>query len=731
MKWRCAKGFSDGSFSQCSCGICLKHGRQLIASNDKVLLEAGNKEITVITDSVDNDDVQNITNDTEDQHQNITNDEDDPLLDVFINIDDGEEGMFAPTNYEYVGIDGSVSGHTMLNGAFGMMRRKRHGRNYSKVNKILQNVMALSPSTSVPVVYPEAVLFPTIFWASVDDSVIGALPSFLYSMHSTKKWKNIASLSDHLQVRLYDLDLLTAHRQDYFHFVFNTILNERLIGVSPYMVAKKGVEVLDETVVRKQEGSMVFEDFDCTNRVQELAAMHREMTWTMFHTLTANDEGTPGLEELTESIKNACNGKYDPQIVRVDMIPRKISELGLHLRIWERFVRRYVDWILHSEDEPVGPVKYVWMRYEWQTSGGSAKPHVHMGICLNEDKKKAAERVCGDIDWMFEDRFKTTENELLQKGLIKDEDDFIKLIKMARSFQIHSCKQSRGRCAQRYDKNGKPICRLGISSTGEENTYEKFLHYYNKEDEEIFKSIGLADEYGNVQEELCGGKWNFKKNSLDNFIPTVPILFAVSRSCSNVRLCDDRFAHAYLSKYAAGKESRPEYNLFPASKDWEHPEEWIVEERQQVNQKLRASIAKEAMRKATEKNDQMVTRMMCLTELLWYSMNLPYIYTNIDFIHVPTGTPETRSAILKSRPMSTNITGFAGEEHTNVSKRRHLPQWRQFTKAQREQLEEYTASKYTLDKITAFSLRPPELRFINTVEHYYKFLTLREEIKYR
>ena len=77
--------------------------------------------------------------------------------------------------------------------------------------------------------HPEGMLFPWIFWCSVNESVVGALPSVLYNnVVDSVVLRNAAAVKDHFIVRLQDETLMTAHDHRYIQFVFDVLLNRDL-----------------------------------------------------------------------------------------------------------------------------------------------------------------------------------------------------------------------------------------------------------------------------------------------------------------------------------------------------------------------------------------------------------------------------------------------------------------------------------------------------------------------
>jgi hypothetical protein len=87
----------------------------------------------------------------------------------------------------------------------------------------LERLVCTSKGHSVPLVYPEEMLFPSIFWKdTIDSSLIGAIPSFLLTDSWQCRKHEFASVMDHLRSRIKNPSLRTSTDPCYiFHaFVF-------------------------------------------------------------------------------------------------------------------------------------------------------------------------------------------------------------------------------------------------------------------------------------------------------------------------------------------------------------------------------------------------------------------------------------------------------------------------------------------------------------------------------
>ncbi len=78
-----------------------------------------------------------------------------------------------------------------------------------------------------------------------------------------------------------------------------------------------------------------------------------------------------------------------------------------------RYVKYVLRWIRLSPERPLGPVKHVFGRFEFQSGKGSGNlPHMHMGIVLEDEPEKCTNRRISCFDeWMFGSKGRKYEGE--------------------------------------------------------------------------------------------------------------------------------------------------------------------------------------------------------------------------------------------------------------------------------------------------------------------------------
>ena len=89
----------------------------------------------------------------------------------------------------------------------------------------MQRISATSIGTSIPLLYPDAMIFPSIFWKSIDSngSIAGALPASLLSENITQY--GFESIPQHVRSRLTSSSSTTATDPRYASFSYDSLIN--------------------------------------------------------------------------------------------------------------------------------------------------------------------------------------------------------------------------------------------------------------------------------------------------------------------------------------------------------------------------------------------------------------------------------------------------------------------------------------------------------------------------
>jgi len=124
------------------------------------------------------------------------------------------------------------------------------------------------------------------------------------------------------------------------------------------------------------------------------------------------------------------------------------------------------------------------------------------------------------------------------------------------------------------------------------------------------------------------------------FIASIPLLSAITRSATNVDMCDRHFQVAYLVKYVSGKEERNLVDVVGSK---------VIDE-VRVTTEDHAHEKITSCRRIVEEKENIKehsAREVRLAEVVWFVMGFPYTYCTANFVHVPTLPLGFRGAVRK------------------------------------------------------------------------------------
>ena len=727
-RWCCT-----GRGSPCPHAVCLSHGEAIIRGDVVVDVECGMMGRRLRR--VQNDEAELLEEETS-VHENFTENDDgeDTVVLLPLGVDAVDEEDCGPPMHSRKDIipvyevNRHMPSHFLWNNKYNVMKRTNGVCSNVRTNAILEHIVAVSGNACVSLLYPEAQLFPRIFWHSRLESVSGAIPSFVLNRASSG-FGGLASLAEHLHVRLRDGDVLTAKENCYWHYVFDILLNNALCGTSAQLVFRRGLEFLAENNEQAFNGQpayhqprMPMDETEAVRRVKELASLLKKGKWHYFLTITVNDYETPGIREITKAIhKYAGDDAEKLQSLTNAFLP-------VLLRAWERFVRLLLQELVMRNDNIIGKVKNLFYRFEFQGAGAKGnKPHVYCGITLdNESESVSVSRICCSSLSFHSQQYGTDFDSLKKLGVINSQNDYNQWIDIVSCVNHHDCSKTQFRCMKATNAEGEKVCRyhkqppLPITSTNG-SWFEPIVMPYPQEAYELLEEVGLATRLRDnvaqcdtwaVDECLSAGKWHYYARQDEFFLSSIPLLSAICRSSTNVDMCDKKFQVSYLVKYVAGKE---EHQLVNVAGTAEITEVTITTE-EHAHEKITNCGRLVATK---ERKNPHQGREISLAEVVWFNLGFTYTYCTADFVHVPTVPLENRIGVLHKHSQSSAVTS-ASKVLTTVELRSaaSLPRWRQFTDSQLAHMEDYSKSPYCLDTTSAFNIRPPELLIFDELAVY-------------
>ena len=149
------------------------------------------------------------------------------------------EGALVAVQEAFKDEDYNIPLHILLNSRCNLLyRKKSHPISLTVKEKRFMENLNDSSTSSTPLLQPEGLLFPSVFWSqSYDGSIEGAIPISLFQSERHNKQVGFAGLENMLRTRISDGSLLTSSHTSYLQFVFDCLLNfveERLARIGHY-----------------------------------------------------------------------------------------------------------------------------------------------------------------------------------------------------------------------------------------------------------------------------------------------------------------------------------------------------------------------------------------------------------------------------------------------------------------------------------------------------------------
>ena len=144
--------------------------------------------------------------------------------------------------------DITLNVHILLNQCGCLLTRKNHLiKGDRKKTFFPQKLCSISIGSSIPLMYPEAMVFPSIFWKSTQDacSIVGAIPSPLLS-ESIKSF-GFASIPDHIRSRITNPSVTTNSDFHYTSFCYDKLTNLAANHQDTRIIIKRGLTVDEQS----------------------------------------------------------------------------------------------------------------------------------------------------------------------------------------------------------------------------------------------------------------------------------------------------------------------------------------------------------------------------------------------------------------------------------------------------------------------------------------------------
>ena len=134
----------------------------------------------------------------------------------------------------------NVSGHIILNFVGTLLTHKRHELKSSTIHKyFLHRLVTTSIGKSVSLLYPEAMLFPCIFYLMTEKSLVGAIPATILNDKSGEN--GFASIPQHIRTRFTSSGFQTSTNNRYISWLYDMMTNLATNNHDTRIVVGKGL----------------------------------------------------------------------------------------------------------------------------------------------------------------------------------------------------------------------------------------------------------------------------------------------------------------------------------------------------------------------------------------------------------------------------------------------------------------------------------------------------------
>ena len=659
---------------------------------------------------------------------------------------------------EIKGDPASLPGCVILNNVGSLLVRKRSkGKPSLNYRHFMERIVATTPGKSVPLVFPEAMLFPSLFWKDDggEGSLLGAFPCGALAHAETLRRFGIADLTTQIRSRITNPALATSTDPRYLCYAFDALVNLGCRHEDTRVVLNRGIMGTRDGIALQESGTSHFnvDTVDSRPTVNRLAAAVAEKKVSYFFTHTPNASDHFGLAPIRDWICSdeaiEANGG-DPtnpgQYEEIRLALRQASG-SIMLRNWMETARIYMDYITLSPERPLGKVEHIWWRFEFQDAVGNL-PHIHALLWLEEgsETQEVTEgRIRGsNVDLITADEV----DQLIAEGLLSCRDEAIAVKELARRLLNHICSD---RCQRRIGVEDNELrCRVTDNAQESPNCArycmkELFIQHGEAAcevlaDLELFVEDPDASCFRPLEEVLKATK---------HYPPADPAegkmsacngrLFVLTRSNQNLKIMTGYLASRYLAKYLALVDENNRVYIGSMSKERNtlQAEKEILHNTKVTSSKHMEGKREEQRKDRAHPKGRAISHMEMLCVILGYEP----VVTTQEFMHVPTVPLEERPAFEVVAPIDRLVKQGvvpltapdqrahdldAGDLIPSYQLRNRLwnvelPLWRTWSDLESLSLRDQCLCPLSLDAITIFGVRPPELRWVRQPRLYYRW----------
>ena len=630
-----------------------------------------------------------------------------------------------------------------------LIRRNAKLRMCNRHKAFFQRYVARCKGKTVPLLYSEGTVFPDIFYFSTKSGeVLGAIPTALWTDANLLSKYGVASMRSHAQVRIQDPSLLTCTDSRYHFMELDILVNLGLRGNDSRVVLHRGFaekQGKNEGVAwRQQEGNEeLYEDnVETHSNVYKLSRLVAESPPDYFYTQSCNQKTTKGLgilrkwvtsDEAVELTQKKYNLSYEEakETIRTSAAP-------FVQRAWNAFIDLWMKYIIYSKEAPFCPIDWAWYRKEFQPDKGNVS-HVHCLLKTIHDSntKEGREKILDKVRGALADLVRYQElHRFKEEGIIDSLDCLKQILEDAVKYLTHSCGP---RCMVPVkDENGnvtwvcKRVDNSILSPSPGQHCIEEVYINHSGPALEVLMQCGFAERDPSTQiiritdPRLKMYRHIPRCNRRDGkFSPTNPEVFIRYLSSQNVQFALGHSLNVYLTSYIVEIDKTAQIWLKPPTK---HDPNVIRAEQESLHNTKISSVRlhnkqKQKQKKKLPPMGRPVTQMEALTVIQGGSL----VTSTREFLRVPTCAREYRAGVSftyqKKTPRTEDLQFIREVVGQSVRKQKQFPLNRMFSDMQIRVIEDEIHAPLKSDQVTVFSMRPPELVFVDNVVEYTRWFT--------
>ena len=641
-------------------------------------------------------------------------------------------------------------GHTIFNQWSSMLARDHNPINGSK-NEInfIQNLCATIPGDSVPTLFPESTMFPGIFYHSGElGDIHGAIPSPLLS--SPKPLHGFASVLDHTRNRLSLAGTSTSTNSSYVSLCYDQLSNLTASHEDSRLIMNRGMKVDKNNSsglgIRGKGDTSLFDSVDSQRMVNNLCASQKYHKMDYFLTYTCNQAEHFGVCNIKNWVDSGSWSKYYPTMNfdnLADFEKQEIHESVIQasapitLRNWLETRKLFIKYLLTSESSPFGPAGALFARDEYQADEGNL-PHIHAMLKAKEGRTQE------EIDKMIDlircsggDIVRVDEVDLrIQEGYISCREEADKICELGCRILSHG--ECTHRCLRKVSHTDGSVsleCRklnnLKVSEDNTKHTYQELPQRLTDDTIEVLRRVGLAEEkvvneFGHESKfKSCHSYFHPKRHipptnpTKDlNMSPIETITFSQCKSMQNIQvLTKTNGCNKYCCKYVSLLKRE---NYVTTKSDPIEKNKITTESHHLHAPKVTSSGMAEEKEMKKKSGNKPLGRNISLNEMYHVMLGYAEVHTDMEFISVQTCPLELRAAVERTykktngRNDDVQDGAYAGGAIMSqiIRQEKDFPEKRLHSETECLMLQSAVNSTLSIDKITKFSIRPPELKGI-------------------